>query len=180
MRMDRRLTAWLGVSVLVAVLDQLTKLIVLAKLSLGQAIPVTGFFQLVLVYNPGAAFSFLADHSGWQRWFFIVLAVVICGWLVVMLRQHRHERALPLAFSLIIGGAVGNVVDRVVHGAVVDFLYFHIGRYGWPAFNVADSAITLGVVLMLWASFRPQRQDANPSPSQPPPSPPSSSSEKSS
>lgn len=155
--MSKRLAGWLSISVLVVVFDQLTKLVVLSLMDYGQTIPVTGFFQLVLVFNPGAAFSFLADQGGWQRWFFIALAVVICGWLLVMLRQHQHERALPLAFALIIGGAVGNVIDRVLYGAVVDFLYFHIGRYGWPAFNLADSAITVGVVLMLLSQFWPRR-----------------------
>jgi signal peptidase II len=87
----------------------------------------------------------LADQSGWQRWFFVALAAVICGWLLRLLARHQHEFLQPLAFSLIIGGAIGNVIDRFVFGAVVDFLYFHIGRYGWPAFNVADSAICVGL-----------------------------------
>lgn len=155
--MNTRLAAWLMVSLLVVVLDQLTKIAALSWLNYGQAVPVTDFFQLVLVFNPGAAFSFLANQGGWQRWFFIVLAVLICGWLLVMLRQHQHERALPLAFALIIGGAIGNVIDRLLYGAVVDFLYFHIGRHGWPAFNLADSAITLGVILMLVSQYRPRR-----------------------
>ncbi len=150
-----RLIGWLGVSATVIVLDQATKWLVLTTLHYGQAIPVTGFFQLVLLFNPGAAFSFLADQPGWQRWFFVSLALVICTWLFAMLRQHACERLLPLSFSLIIGGAIGNVIDRLVHGAVVDFLYFHVGRFGWPAFNVADSAISIGVALMLWSHFRP-------------------------
>lgn len=158
----RRFFGWLLVSAAVVVADQLTKWLVLSTLSFGEPVPVTGFFQLVLVYNPGAAFSFLADHSGWQRWFFIALAVVVCGWLLAMLRNHQRETALPLAFSLVIGGAVGNVIDRVAHGAVVDFLYFHIGRHGWPAFNVADSAITVGVALMLWSQFRTPRDPSPP------------------
>ncbi|NMG76993.1 signal peptidase II [Aromatoleum diolicum] len=155
--LTRRFYGWLELAALVIGLDQLSKWLVLSNMNFGDNIPVTGFFQLVLVYNPGAAFSFLADHSGWQRWFFIALALGVCGWLLTLLRQHQRETILPLAFSLIIGGAIGNVVDRVVHGAVVDFLYFHIGRYGWPAFNVADSAITVGVALMLWAQFRAPR-----------------------
>lgn len=155
--LTRRFFGWLELSALVIVLDQMTKWLVLSKLGFGEAVPVTSFFQLVLVYNPGAAFSFLADHSGWQRWFFIVLALGVCGWLLTMLRAHQRELALPLAFSLVIGGAIGNVIDRIVHGAVVDFLYFHAGRYGWPAFNVADSAITVGVALMLVAQFRAPR-----------------------
>jgi signal peptidase II len=153
--MNKRLGAWLGLSALIVVFDQITKWVVLATMAHGQAIPVTDFFQLVLVFNPGAAFSFLANQPGWQRWFFIVLAIGICGWLTSMLRHHQHERALPLAFSMIIGGAIGNVIDRIIHGAVVDFLYFHVGRFSWPAFNVADSAITVGVILMLWSQFRP-------------------------
>lgn len=154
MPLTRRFYGWLELAALVIGLDQLSKWLVLSNMNFGDNIPVTGFFQLVLVYNPGAAFSFLADHTGWQRWFFIVLALGVCGWLLTLLRQHQRETVLPLAFSLIIGGAIGNVIDRVVHGAVVDFLYFHAGRYGWPAFNVADSAITVGVALMLWAQFR--------------------------
>ncbi len=160
--MTPRLFAWLALSAGIVVADQVTKWIVLATMHQGEAITVTPFFKLVLVFNPGAAFSFLADHSGWQRWFFVTLAVLVCGWLLHLLRLHVNERALPAAFSLIIGGAIGNVIDRVVHGAVVDFLYFHVGRHGWPAFNVADSAITIGVVLMLWASFRAPTKSAKP------------------
>ncbi|NMG34523.1 lipoprotein signal peptidase [Azoarcus sp. TTM-91] len=156
----RALAPWLIAAIVVAALDQLTKQLVLANLDYGQAIPVTSFFDLVLVYNPGAAFSFLAEHSGWQRWFFTALAVVICGWLLRLMYQHRAEKLLPLAFAMIIGGAVGNVIDRLIHSAVVDFLYFHAGRYGWPAFNLADSAITVGVVLMLWGQFRHDRRNA--------------------
>lgn len=148
---------WLALSVLVAVLDQLTKQWVLDSLIPGQVIPVTGFFDLVLLFNPGAAFSFLADHGGWQRWFFTGLAVLICGWLLALMHRHREERLLPGAFALIIGGAVGNVYDRLIHGAVVDFLHFHYSAYSWPAFNLADAAITLGVVLMLWGQFRSPR-----------------------
>lgn len=155
--MNARLLGWLALAALVVVADQATKWLILQTMAHGTALPVTDFFKLVLVYNPGAAFSFLADQPGWQRWFFVTLAVVICGWLFALLRRHRDEFALPLAFSLIIGGAIGNVIDRVIHGAVVDFLYFHVGRYGWPAFNLADSAITVGVVLMLWSQFRPHR-----------------------
>lgn len=165
--LTRRFFGWLELAALVIVLDQLTKWLVLSQLDFGEAIPVTGFFQLVLVFNPGAAFSFLADHSGWQRWFFVVLALGVSGWLLALLRQHHRETLLPLAFSLLIGGALGNVIDRLVHGAVVDFLYFHVGRYGWPAFNLADSAITVGVALMLWAQFRAPRTTSNTNPENP-------------
>jgi signal peptidase II len=154
MTANKRFSLWLGLSALVIVLDQITKWLVQQHLALGEGIPVTPFFDLVFVFNRGAAFSFLAEHSGWQRWFFVGLAVVICGWLSAMLRRHQSETLQPLAFALVIGGAIGNVVDRLAHGAVVDFLYFHVGRYGWPAFNVADSAICVGVALMLLAQLR--------------------------
>lgn len=155
--MKLRFAAWLALAVVIAIADQLSKGFMVRLLGDGSIVTVTEFFKLILVHNPGAAFSFLADQSGWQRWFFVILGVVICGWLLALMWQHRAERALPLAFSLIIGGAVGNIYDRIAHGAVVDFLYFHVGRYGWPAFNLADSAITVGVVLMLWSQFRPHR-----------------------
>jgi len=150
----RDLIRWWAVSAAVVGLDQITKIAILSSFSLGERLPVLPFFDLVFVFNPGAAFSFLADHDGWQRWFFILLAVVICTWLAVMLKRHAHERMLPAACALIIGGAVGNVIDRLIHGAVVDFLYFYVGRYGWPAFNVADSAICVGAALMVWVEFR--------------------------
>jgi len=151
---------WLVLAVLVGVLDQVTKQLVLANLHRGEMIPVTGFFDLVLVYNTGAAFSFLAEHSGWQRWFFTVLALAISAWLLALMHHHRHEKLLPAAFALIIGGALGNVYDRIVHGAVVDFLHFHYAGWSWPAFNLADSAITVGVVMMLWGQlFGPSTGD---------------------
>ena len=144
---------WLILAVAVGVLDQLTKQMVMANLQLGQMIPVTSFFNLVLVFNTGAAFSFLAEHGGWQRWFFTVLAFAISAWMLTLMHHHRHETLLPAAFALIIGGALGNVYDRLVHGAVVDFLHFHYAGWSWPAFNLADSAITVGVVMMLWGQL---------------------------
>ncbi len=153
---------WLILALVVGVLDQFTKQLVLANLHYGQVIPVTGFFDLVLVFNTGAAFSFLAEHSGWQRWFFTVLALAVSGWLLTLMHHHRHERLLPAAFAFIIGGALGNVYDRLVHGAVVDFLHFHYAGWSWPAFNLADSAITVGVVLMLWGQFFGSSGDEQP------------------
>lgn len=152
--MPKRFFAWISLSALVITLDQITKLAVLSHLSLGEGIPYTDFFKLVLVYNPGAAFSFLSDQDGWQKWFFATLAIGVSGWLLVLLRQHAAERLQPLAFSLVIGGALGNLIDRIAYGAVVDFLYFHIGHLGWPAFNLADSAICLGVALLVFAQLR--------------------------
>jgi signal peptidase II len=141
---------WFGLSALVVLGDQLTKYAMIQWLERGQSVRVTPFFDLVMVYNPGAAFSFLSDAAGWQRWFFVLLALGISIWLVRLIRRHAQERWLALSFSLILGGALGNVIDRLVHGAVIDFLYFHVGRYGWPAFNVADSAISIGVALLVW------------------------------
>ena len=145
-----RFASWLGLSGLVIVLDQLTKLWVVSALRLGQSVELTSFFNLVFVYNPGAAFSFLSDAGGWQRWFFVVLALAVSGWLTLLIRQHAVERLLPLAAALILGGALGNVIDRIRFGAVVDFVDVHAAGWHWPAFNVADSAISLGVALLIW------------------------------
>jgi len=147
------LARWLSLALLLIVLDQVSKHWVLASFYLGESLAVTGFFNLVLVFNSGAAFSFLSDAGGWQKWFFIILALVISGWLLVMIRQHATEKLLPLAFTLVLGGALGNVIDRLRFGAVVDFLDFHVAGWHWPAFNVADSAITLGVGLLFWQQF---------------------------
>ena len=153
----RNIKPWLWLAGFIVLLDQLSKWIVLGTLHHGESRYVAPFWNWVLTFNPGAAFSFLADQAGWQRWFFVILAAGICGWLLRLLARHQHEFLQPLAFSLIIGGAIGNVIDRFVFGAVVDFLYFHIGRYGWPAFNVADSAICVGVALMILAQLREHR-----------------------
>ncbi len=144
---------WLASAAGVIAIDQASKAAVLAYLQKGDVIPVTSFFDLVLAFNSGAAFSFLATHNGWQRWVFAVLALGVSAWIVTQLWQFPRQKGMSFALSFIMGGALGNVIDRFVHGAVVDFLYFHItleGKtYGWPAFNAADSAIFLGVVLML-------------------------------
>lgn len=150
-------TGWrfLWISALVVLLDQWTKQLVLKHIELYQAIEVTGFFNLVYVRNYGAAFSFLSDQSGWQRWFFTVIAVVVSVVILWWLRQTKAEqRILPIAFALILGGALGNVYDRFVYGYVVDFLDFFIGDWHWPAFNVADSAICIGAVLLVVDMFK--------------------------
>ncbi len=149
-----RLTLWLALAALVVLLDQASKTWMLGSFRLMESQVVTPFFNLVLVYNSGAAFSFLAGAGGWQKWFFVVLALGISAWLLSLLRHHAQERLLPTALSLILGGAIGNVIDRLRFDAVVDFLDFHVAGYHWPAFNVADSAITVGVALMLWHQFR--------------------------
>jgi signal peptidase II len=141
---------WLGLSGLIIVFDQMTKFWVFSALRLGQSIELTPFFNLVFVYNQGAAFSLLSDAGGWQRWFFVALALAVSGWLTFLIRQHAAERLLPLAAALILGGALGNVIDRIRFGAVVDFLDVHAAGWHWPAFNVADSAISVGVALIIW------------------------------
>ena len=147
--MSVSLLRWLALAGWLILVDQLTKLAVLARFQLGESLPLTSFFNLVLVYNPGAAFSFLADAGGWQKWFFVVLALAISGWIVHMLLAHPEQKRQNFALSLILGGAIGNVIDRVMYGAVVDFLDFHVAGWHWPAFNVADSAITMGAVLLV-------------------------------
>ena len=147
---SRRLAGWLALAGGIIFLDFASKAWVLSSFILHERLAVTPFFNLVLVFNPGASFSFLADAGGWQRWFFVVLALVISGWLFVTIRRHAAERLMPTALSLVLGGALGNVIDRLRFGAVVDFLDFHVAGWHWPAFNVADSAITVGVILLLW------------------------------
>jgi signal peptidase II len=147
---SRSLAGWLALAGSVIALDFATKAWVLSAFHLHERLAVTSFFNLVLVYNPGASFSFLADAGGWQRWFFVGLALVISAWLLVLIRRHAAERLMPMALALVLGGAVGNVIDRLRFGAVVDFLDFHVAGWHWPAFNVADSAITVGVILLLW------------------------------
>ena len=139
---------WLGLSAIVLVLDQLSKLWVLRSLPEYQAIPVIdGFWNWYRTYNTGAAFSFLSDASGWQQYFFVVLAFAICGLLAFWLtRTPRHDWRTALPFALVIGGAIGNVVDRLRHGHVVDFIQWYWREHYWPAFNLADAAIVGGAI----------------------------------
>lgn len=146
---------WLLLSVVVLVLDQWTKNLVVAHFSYREVLPVfaageTWGFNLVLAHNYGAAFSFLADHSGWQRWFFTAIALVVSSGLTVwLLRLSSQQTWLALSLSLLVGGALGNLYDRALLGYVIDFLDFWYAGYHWPAFNVADSAICAGAVLLL-------------------------------
>ena len=145
---------WLGIALAVIVADHLTKWWVTSTLDFQQAVPVLPFFSLVRVHNTGAAFSFLADAGGWQRWFFIAIGIVATVIITRLLKHHAHQPRLAFALALVLGGALGNVIDRVVLGHVVDFLYFHYRSFAWPAFNVADSAITVGAGLLIWDSLR--------------------------
>ncbi|WP_295006734.1 signal peptidase II [uncultured Dechloromonas sp.] len=157
--MPRTANGWYGLAAIVIVLDQLSKWVVLNHVQYGEAIYVAPFWNWVLTFNPGAAFSFLADQPGWQRWFFSVLALGVSGWIALELRRHPEQKLMALALTLVMGGALGNVIDRMRFGAVVDFIQWHVAGYYWPAFNVADSAITLGAVLMVWASLFVKERD---------------------
>jgi len=135
------------VALAVIVLDQLSKLWIFNHFVPGESVAVTPFFNLVLVFNPGAAFSFLADHTGWQRWFFSVIALSISGWILWQLRSAKPGTGFSVALALIMGGALGNLIDRLWLGMVIDFIDVHAGGWHWPAFNVADSAVCVGAVL---------------------------------
>jgi signal peptidase II len=144
----------LVLSAIVVALDLYTKHLVQSALAYGEHVVVTGFFDLVLYHNEGAAFSFLAAAGGWQRVFFSAIAVIASVIILRLLLKHPQQKLFCLALSLILGGALGNLYDRVTLGYVVDFLFFHYQSWYWPAFNVADSAITVGVILLLWYEFR--------------------------
>ena len=152
---------WFNLSAFVLLLDQLTKIGVLESMTLHESIRVMPFFRLTYVHNYGAAFSFLSDAGGWQRWFFIVLSslagILITVWLW---RLPRAAWLQSLGLALILGGALGNLIDRVVYGYVIDFLDVYYHDWHWPAFNIADSAITVGVCLLLWDSFRTDKMAA--------------------
>lgn len=147
---------WLGLSSIVILLDQITKVMIVRGFRLGDVHPVTGFFDIVRVHNTGAAFSFLAQASGWQRWFFVVLGLAASAFIIWMIVKHPGQKLFCFAVTMIMGGALGNVIDRLVHGYVVDMLQFRfsllepIFRGGYfPAFNLADSAITLGAICLI-------------------------------
>ncbi|SFU61323.1 signal peptidase II Aspartic peptidase. MEROPS family A08 [Paenacidovorax caeni] len=140
---------WLVWALVLFIADQFTKTLILGAYQLGDATPVTGFFNIVRAHNTGAAFSFLADAGGWQRWGFTAFGLVAALFIVWQLRQHPGQRLFAFSLSSILGGAIGNVVDRLQHGYVVDFLDFHLGGRHFPAFNLADSAITVGAVCLI-------------------------------
>jgi signal peptidase II len=159
----RSLGAWLGLSALFVLLDQITKIAIQHALVQGQSIDVLPpVITLVLAYNPGAAFSFLASGSGWQRYFFLAIALIASALIIYMMVRHLKDRFLCFALALVLGGAVGNLIDRAVYGAVVDFV---LVRWPggpavfdpWPAFNLADSCITVGAALLIWDSFHRSR-----------------------
>jgi signal peptidase II len=152
---------WLLVSAAVVVADLATKAWISNVFAPGEMHVVTPFFNLVLVYNTGAAFSFLASAGGWQRWFFTAVSIAVSVVIVVMLRRNDGQKLLACALALVLGGAIGNLYDRVTLGHVVDFIQLHAAGYYWPAFNVADSAITVGVALLVWDSLRSRGQGSD-------------------
>jgi signal peptidase II len=148
------LMLWLGIALVVVLLDQVTKITMSERLLYGQSEPITTYFNLVMVYNKGAAFSFLSDQPGWQRYFFTGVSVIASVFILWMLKRNPDQRLFCWALALILGGAIGNLIDRVAYGHVIDFLDFHVHGWHWPAFNVADSAITVGAILFVLDEFR--------------------------
>lgn len=149
---------WLGLAFILFLADQFTKILILGYYRLGDSTYVTSFFNVVRAHNRGAAFSFLADASGWQRWLFTAIAIAAVVFIVWMLRSHAGQRLFSFALACILGGAVGNLVDRLLHGYVVDFLQFHWRGWYFPAFNVADSAITIGAACLVLDELRRVRR----------------------
>ena len=147
------LKRWLGLSALVIVLDQISKLWISNQFVYGESFTVLKVFDLVLWHNTGAAFSFLNDAGGLQRWLFTSIAVTASAWIIWLLRKHADRTLFAFALSMILGGALGNLIDRVSYGYVIDFLLFHWNEHTFPAFNLADSAITCGAALLIWDSF---------------------------
>lgn len=145
---------WLWISLLIVGLDQLTKLIAVAELPLRQPVNVMPYFDWYLTHNPGAAFSFLADAGGWQRWFFTITTIIISGVIVVWLKKlEKDDRITAIALCLILGGAIGNLIDRIYLGYVIDYVQVWLGTYPWPAFNIADAAISVGAAVLILSSF---------------------------
>jgi signal peptidase II len=152
------LFVWLALAIIVIVLDQFTKTLVMHEFQLGDSRTITSWFNLVRAHNAGAAFSFLAGADGWQRWFFIALGIVASVFIVVMLVRHGEQKLFCFALTMILGGALGNVIDRMMHGYVVDFLQVHRGGWYFPSFNLADSAITLGAICLIADELRRVRR----------------------
>ena len=143
------LLPWLVLALILLIADQFTKVLILGYYQLGDSSPVTGFFNIVRVHNSGAAFSFLSSASGWQRWFFTAIGLGAAVFIFYMLRAHPGQKLFSFALACILGGAIGNVIDRLLHGYVVDFLDFHYAGTHFPAFNIADSAISVGAACLI-------------------------------
>lgn len=145
---------WLGIATIIVLIDQITKVTITRLFAYGESLPVTSFFNLVLAHNKGAAFSFLATQGGWQRYFFSAIAIAAVIFIIYLLKKHAGQRLFCWALALILGGAIGNLIDRVLYGYVIDFLDFYVGKWHWPAFNVADMAIVGGAGLFILDELR--------------------------
>lgn len=154
----QRMLPWIAVAIAIVLIDQVTKIMIERRFEFGDVLPVTDFFNLILTYNKGAAFSFLASASGWQGAFLTVIAIGASIFIVWLLARHGHQRLFALALAMILGGAVGNVIDRIAYGHVIDFLQFYWRDWYWPAFNLADSAIVGGALLLIADEFRRVRR----------------------
>lgn len=150
----RSLASWLGIAAIIVLLDQVTKITITQILTYGQSIPITSFFNLVLVYNEGAAFSFLSNQGGWQRYFFTGIAIVAAIVITYLISKNLGQRLHCWGLTLILGGAIGNLIDRLMYGHVIDFLDFYVKTWHWPAFNVADMAICVGAGLYILDELR--------------------------
>jgi len=155
---------WMIIAAVIIIADQITKVIANSELVLYKAVAVMPMFNLTLMYNEGAAFSFLSDAGGWQRWFFTIISLVVSIVLIFWIKKLKpEEKFQAIAFSLILGGAVGNLIDRVRLGYVIDFIEIYYNQFFWPAFNIADSAISIGVVILiidtLFPNFFKKKQD---------------------
>jgi signal peptidase II len=149
---------WLGLALVIVIVDQFTKTLILGYYKYGDATYVTSFFNVVRAHNTGAAFSFLADAAGWQRWFFMAIGIAAALFIIWMLKSHAGQKLFSFSMAAILGGAIGNVIDRMMHGYVVDFLDFHLAGRHFPAFNVADSAITIGAICLILDELRRVRR----------------------
>ncbi|HEY0846284.1 MAG TPA: signal peptidase II [Noviherbaspirillum sp.] len=148
------LTPWLGIATIIILIDQITKVTITKLFTYGESLPVTSFFNLVLAHNKGAAFSFLAAEGGWQRYLFTGIAIAAAVFIIYLLKRHAGQRLFCWALAMILGGAIGNLIDRVLYGHVIDFLDFYAGKWHWPAFNVADMAIVGGAALFILDELR--------------------------
>lgn len=148
------LTPWLGIATIIILIDQITKVTITKLFTYGESLPVTSFFNLVLAHNKGAAFSFLAAEGGWQRYLFTGIAIAAAVFIIYLLKRHAGQRLFCWALAMILGGAIGNLIDRVLYGHVIDFLDFYVGKWHWPAFNVADMAIVGGAGLFILDELR--------------------------
>ena len=157
--MNTQLSKWLSITAIIIALDLYTKHLIQQAFVFGESKTVTSFFELVRYHNEGSAFGFLNDAGGWQKWFFTAVSVIAAIVITYLIKKYSEKKLFCSGLALVLGGAIGNLYDRITLGYVVDFLNFHINNFYWPAFNVADSAICVGVGLLLWDSFKNEKSN---------------------